>query len=109
MARARWWKDKRAWIESDAKKRAQEYADMKPGFWRSILFLLSKTSRKRWGTKAQRYKLAAKFYTNRLSHGVRRKTKEEVIAERRIARYAQEKRRKEIAEGTRYPIKMKAK
>lgn len=106
MARARWWKDRRAWIESDAKKRAQEYADM-IRWWQRLLCWLSKRYKARWEkAKSKRYTRALKFFTNRLSHGVYRRPPEEIRAEKKMRRMAERKRKDEIAKGERFSVKL---
>jgi hypothetical protein len=107
MARKRNWKDKRAWIESDAKKMAQAYADKKP-FLTRLLCMISKRARAKWAKKrVARYTKALKFYLNRASHSCYKKTPEDLRQERVIHNHVQRLREKEIREGKRYPVRMK--
>jgi len=106
MSRKRAWKDRRAWIESDAKKRAQAWADKRPSFWQRIVMVFSKKKRAEWGTKAKRYTYALRIYTNRLSHNVHKKTPQELADERKMEKAMRAKRAKEIQAGKRYPVKI---
>jgi ADP-heptose:LPS heptosyltransferase len=96
MARKRNWKDRRAWIEADAKQRAQAYAD-KQGLFSRILCLISKKARAKWAKKrTNRYSEALKFYTNREAHLCRKKTPEELRQERSVRSAIARLRVKEI-------------
>lgn len=109
MARARWWKDKRAWIEGDAKKAAQAYADKKSIWWRIACFF-SDRSRKRFAKRrVERYQYALKYYTNRMAHTVYRRPEWERRAERACKVAAQRLREREIAEGKRCAIRFACK
>jgi hypothetical protein len=111
VARQRAWKDKRAWCESDAKARTIAIVKEYRLPWYIKLAALFSKKVKRWH-KARwqsEYDKVFHYFIKRLSHGLRLKSKEEIIADRRIAKYAEKKRRKQIAEGKRIAIKRKAK
>jgi hypothetical protein len=107
MARKRNWKDRRAFIVDDAKKRAQEYADKKSLLMR-VLCLISKKARMKWAkVRVDRYSYALKFYTNREAHACYKKTPEDLRQERVIHGHVQRLRAKEIQAGKRYPVRLK--
>jgi hypothetical protein len=111
MARQRAWKDKRAWCESDAKARTIAIVKEYRIPWYIKLIAVFSKKAKRWH-KARwqsEYDKVFHYFIKRLSHNVRLKTNEEIIAERRMAKYAEKRRRKQIASGKRIAVKMKAK
>jgi DNA-binding FadR family transcriptional regulator len=109
MARQRAWKDKRAWVESDAKKRTIEIVkEYKIPFYIKFLAIFSKKV-KLWhkGKWQSEYDRVFHYLIKRMSHNVHLKTNQEIIEERRMQKTMQKKRRKEIEQGKRRPIKMK--